>query len=272
MFEINTMMDEARQTMTSNEAGISHLDALFETFDENLKIEHFIRTYKSAGVHKMPVTEERIDSAFKMLDKHDDIAKTYDCGACGSNTCRELAIKIAKGIDIPNNCADYVSRSARAKHKAVTTLQANSLSDLAIIQRDTGKIKDLTDGIMESIKAINEAIMSNAVMVKEIEKIALQVNIISINASIEAARAGEAGRAFATVADEIRKLAQRSNDSAQRTNEASMKASGAIASVNEMIAMIGDNVNNCYNEVVEITEKTKHVLEGEAVRVGEPEI
>jgi len=263
VFEINTIMDKARQAAMHDENAIHYLDQLFEAFDQNLHIEDFMRTYNSAAVRKIPVTEDMINEAFRMLEKFDDISKTYDCGACGSNTCRELASKIAKGIDIPNNCADFVSRSARAKHKAVTTLQKNSLNDLAIIQRDTGKVKELTDGIMASVEAINEAITSNAIMVKEIEKIALQVNIISINASIEAARAGEAGRAFATVADEIRKLSQRSNESAQMTNAASVKASEAVTSINEMIALIGDNVNNCYNEVVDITEKTKKVLNEE---------
>ena len=134
------------------------------------------------------------------------------------------------------------------------------MSDFDAIMKSTGKIKELTDGIVGSVNAINDAITTNAAMVKDIEKIALQVRIIAINASIEAARAGEHGKAFAMVAEEIRKLAQNSSDSAQKTKEASANASAAIASVNDMVGKIGENVNTFYTDVSEIAENTKRLL------------
>ncbi len=84
--------------------------------------------------------------------------------------------------------------------------------------------------MMAAMERINEASTKIGNIISEIESIAAQTNLLSLNASIEAARAGEAGRGFAVVADQIRELADQSAKAAVDTREL---IEGSIKEVSE---------------------------------------
>ncbi|NLH01061.1 MAG: hypothetical protein GX488_04015 [Clostridiales bacterium] len=88
------------------------------------------------------------------------------------------------------------------------------------------KIKSMLDSMKETVLAAGEAtdvllgkISSVNTILKEINKITMRTNMLSINASIEAAKAGASGKGFAVVANEIKSLADESNESAKGIQE-----------------------------------------------------
>lgn len=122
--------------------------------------------------------------------------------------------------------------------------------------------------MMAAMERINEASTRIGNIISEIESIAAQTNLLSLNASIEAARAGESGRGFAVVADQIRELADQSAQAAVDTreliegsiqevtegNRAAERASNAIESVVEGIKEIADFSRNLKVMVEDQTE------------------
>ncbi len=108
--------------------------------------------------------------------------------------------------------------------------------------------------MMAAMERINDASMRIGNIISEIESIAAQTNLLSLNASIEAARAGESGRGFAVVAGQIRELADQSAKAAVDTreliegsikevtegNRAAERASGSLQSVVDGIKSIAE--------------------------------
>ena len=256
LFDIGYVMNNARQTAINKDKG-QHLEALFAEFDGKLQLQDFYRKYTPRPVRAIPVTPSVLENAFAVLGKTDEKSKVFDCGACGCNTCYEMAMRLAKGIDVAANCLKKANDDVKKDHD----IAMNNISRFDSVLKDTEDIKDVTATIVADVTEINDVMASYNKMIAEIEKIAMNINIIALNASIEAARAGQHGKAFAVVAEETRALAQSSDESAKRTKEASTRADAALKSINESVGKISHSIEDSYENVLAITENTQRLLE-----------
>lgn len=93
--------------------------------------------------------------------------------------------------------------------------------------------------------------------VRVIEEMSSQTNMLSLNASIEAARAGEAGKGFAIVAQEVRKLSERSQNAAFSINDLSHKSTELTESTSQTCGELQDRFSQLADEMVSITKACK---------------
>lgn len=164
----------------------------------------------------------------------------------------EIIGTLSSGIDLKHSLslvqnveeiADSTSQVANSVHQI-----AKSASELAEAGQ---KVLQLSEELAEKNKHTEE-------IIGFIKNIAAQTNLLGLNAAIEAARAGEQGRGFAVVAEEVRKLADQSQEATKKIQETLKEMNEAVISLNQSVEVTGA----ISEEQAATTEEVSSVLEG----------
>ena len=168
---------------------------------------------------------------------------------------RDRAASVAAATEQFSQSVRGVADSAASTASAADEAQlqvADAQQSMDRSMAATGRVVEAVQNSSQSIQALNQAIAKIGDITQVIREIADQTNLLALNAAIEAARAGEAGRGFAVVADEVRKLAERTSSSTkditnnvneirQVTDTAVLSMSDAVHEVESGIALVRES-------------------------------
>lgn len=251
--EVGDMVAVVSATTTKLQKIFEDLEQLLNAMaDGNFNIrtsceEEYIGEYNSLllAIRQM---NRKMDSALK------DVRNASEMVSVGSTNMAEGAQALAEGAtdqaaSVEEMLATMNELTSGLEKCAVDVDEAYQKAQACSVDAELGQSE--MENMVSTMEVIRETSSKIEGIIGEIESIASQTNLLSLNASIEAARAGEAGRGFAVVADEIRNLAEQSANSAVNTR-----------------ALIGNSVNKI-NEGSEVALKTADVLKTVVVSVKE---
>jgi methyl-accepting chemotaxis protein len=176
-----------------------------------------------------------------------------------SETATAMEEMNATVLEVAKNASQASEVSVDAKHKAEDG--AKIVNEVVAF---IGQIKNNSEQSLDDMNALGKQAESIGQILNVISDIADQTNLLALNAAIEAARAGEAGRGFAVVADEVRKLAEKTmvatkdvGGAIRGIQESAKKnivnVQGAVRAIGDMTALAGKS-GEALNEIVNLVD------------------
>jgi methyl-accepting chemotaxis protein len=189
--------------------------------------------------------------------------------AHSSSTLAEMMDVYLTKVDQATNSGTVIKDSSN--HVLSLTNQGHDLMQKSQAQMKT--INEIMNSSVEKVQGLNERTKKINSLVKVIQDIASQTNLLALNAAIEAARAGEHGRGFAVVADEVRKLAEQVTlsvgDITNIVNGIQVESNDVVNSLKDgydqvergtqQINVTGETFNRIYHSVNEMSTNVKEI-------------
>jgi len=178
----------------------------------------------------------------------------------------ECSAEQAQSIEQLNKRMDGVAEQTSKKSDMAKSSAALSQSIKTLAEKGGEQMSDMT----AAVNKINESSAAISKVIKVIDDIALQTNLLAINAGVEAARAGQYGKGFAVVASEIRALAAKSQsaarntgeliaDSIERADKGARIAEETAASLREIVAGVSES-SGLADKIAELSENQARTI------------
>ena len=263
---------EARSN-TTDEFG--HLSDVFAETIETLRrlIERIQKNATDAAQFANQLNENASQSALATQQVAVSIGNVADNASKQGREVEKSSQDIRAFAELIQGFEDKAKASVEAA-KSVEEIAAKGQSAISDAVEQMSAIAESTAVSAEVIKKLAERSNEIGAISGTIADIAAQTNLLALNAAIEAARAGEAGRGFAVVADEVRKLAEGCNEAAskiaslidtiqqdtEQAVEEMQKGTDDVESGKVVVAEAGSSFSNIATAVTDLTQHAEGIL------------
>jgi len=238
--EFTMLSDSINKMVAGIQQSIRENENLIDQQKQDMKHNQLlIQNVQDACKHLNNVSGETLENAENIYNGTGEQEKAVEDL---KQTMNHLTEELNSSVDATTN---ITAATANTSHKIIETQ-----SRMSLLQDSMQKISDMSVAIEKIIGEINS--------------IAQQTNMLSLNASIEAARAGDMGKGFAVVATQVGALAARSAQAAKETNELIMNSINAVEDGRaiteqtvEAFGIVVENIEQTDHDIIKITEMVR---------------